>query len=487
MSVETIVDRLECHARARPDAPAVVSPGRTVTYGELHAIVGGCAEWLRSLDVEPGERIGVSIADDLTHLVVALGLASLGAAHVTLATHDAVPARSRFAARTGVRRVVAASSEHRLPGLDLVTFDADRLVAWARRAPTPLARPNPAALFTFFTTSGTTGEAKIVPIVHERIVHHAARVPAGRALPLSSLEHYFVKRAFVFAILGGDAVAIRASSDLPVAPICAALGVDIVVCMSAQARDLLADAPRFGRLPPTTLLVLSGARVAAPVRRQFLEQACDAVAVNYGSQESGSVARVVERDPRNVKETVGPPHPGVEVEIVDADGAPLPLGTIGEIRVRAPGMAPGYLDDERATARHFRDGWFQPGDLASFTPDGALIVHGRADDVMNLNGIKIAPVEIERALERHPAVKTVAAFPLRSAHHGEIPAAAVELAEGAGADERELQRFAREALGLRAPRRVMIVAALPTTPQGKFDLRRLAEMATGSETKPLRR
>jgi acyl-coenzyme A synthetase/AMP-(fatty) acid ligase len=58
--------------------------------------------------------------------------------------------------------------------------------------------------------------------------------------------------------------------------------------------------------------------------------------------------------------------------------------------------------------------------------------------------------------------------------------AAVELAEGVRIDERELQKFARDALGLRAPRRVMIVTALPTTLQGKVDVRRLAE-SMGSE------
>jgi len=80
-------------------------------------------------------------------------------------------------------------------------------------------------------------------------------------------------------------------------------------------------------------------------------------------------------------------------------------------------------------------------------------------------------------LERHPAVKAAAAFPLRSAVHGELPVAAVELNDGARADERELQTYARAALGLRAPRRVMVVTALPSTVPGKVDVRRLAEMA----------
>ena len=70
------------------------------------------------------------------------------------------------------------------------------------------------------------------------------------------------------------------------------------------------------------------------------------------------------------------------------------------------------------------------------------------------------------------------AFPVRSPVHGEVPVAAVELREGARTDERELARFARDALGLRAPRRVMIVDALPSTANGKVDVRLLQALAT---------
>jgi acyl-coenzyme A synthetase/AMP-(fatty) acid ligase len=479
MSAETIVDRLQHHAKARPDAPAIVSLDRTVSYRELHALAGGCAEWLRSLGVEPGERVGVSIADDRAHLVVALGLASLGAAHATLATHDPAASRSRLAERVGVRRVVALHDGDSLPGLDLVKLDPERLASWARRTPSLLARPDASSLFTFVTTSGTTGEAKIISIAHGRLAQQFARAWSGCRLTLTSPEYHFAKRGFLYAVLGGSAIAIRGSSDLPAARLCTLLGADTIVCMAAHGRALVAEAARTGRLPPGTVVQFSGSRSSAPMRRELLEQVCDAVAVTYSMQECGSIARTIERSVDDVSESVGRPHPGIQVEIVDETGTPLPRGEIGEIRIRAPGMATGYLDDERANAAHFRDGWFHPRDLASFSPDGSLVIHGRADDVMNLNGIKIARVEIERALERHPAVKAVAAFSLRSGHHGEIPAAAVVLAEGSRADERELQKFARDVLGLRSPRRVIIVEGLPATQQGKVDLRRLAEMLSG--------
>lgn len=471
---ETIVDRLESHARARPGAAALGSPGRTVSFRELHALVGGAAGWLRALGVEPGERVGVSIADDLGHLVVAFALASLGAAHVSLPTHDPAAVRARMAQRVGARRVVAADPAHALDGLAFAQLDADRLDAWSHAAPVTLGRPDPTALFTYFTTSGTTGEAKIIPILHGRWLQQAPRGPAGSGLALSPVEHHFVKRLFLYAIQGGHTAVQRGRGDVPIAALCEHYAVEHAMCMTGQVGQVVADAATGGRLPSFTRLLVSGGRVPASMRRQLLESTCDAVAITYSMQECGSIARVVERDPAAVTETVGVPHEGVALELVDADGRPVPRGEPGEVRVRVPGMASGYLDDEHATAAKFRDGWFQPGDLASFAPDGALVVHGRADDVMNMNGVKIAPAEIERVLERHPAVKAVAVFPLASAVHGQIPVAAVELRDGASADERALQQFAREALGLRAPRRVAIVDALPATPQGKVDLRALA-------------
>jgi acyl-CoA synthetase (AMP-forming)/AMP-acid ligase II len=484
--VETVVDRLERHARERPEAPVIVSDERTVTFRELHALAGGCAAWLRAEGVEPGERVGVTIGDDLPHVVALLGLASIGAAHATLATHDREPMRARFAARIGARRVITMHDEYRLPGLGLVALDPDRLAAWARGARRPLPAPDPSSLQTFLTTSGTTGESKIIPLTLAGVARHVERAWVGRVLPMSPIEEAWVERQFLYAILSGNTVVLRAAGDEPLARQCVRRDIDYLVCTGAQANELIANAARDGRLPRRTVLTTSGSRFSIAFRRRALATLCDAIGITYSAQECGSIAHVIERGADEASETVGVPHPGVDVAIVDDAGAPLPPGEPGRIRVRVPGMATGYLDDPHADARHFRDGWFEPGDLASFTPAGALLIHGRADDVMNLAGIKIAPVEIERALERHPAVRAVAAFPLRSPVHGEIPVAAVELADGQRADERELQAFARELLGQRAPRRVMIVAMLPSTIQGKVDTRHLSElMARARPDKPI--
>jgi acyl-coenzyme A synthetase/AMP-(fatty) acid ligase len=470
----TIADALRRFARERPAARALVAEHRTVGYAELASRVGACAAALASRGVVRGECVGVSIADELAHAIVALALASIGAPYVVLPTFEDVAARVRLAARVGARRIVAARDDHRIAGLPLVAIDAAAAVDADEPHAMPAAPGDPDALLTWFSTSGTTGEAKLIPVTHGRLALQARRIPAVTTMPLSSIEYHYAQRMLHGLVVQGATYAIRGRTRTPVARLCEALGVDVVLGMPSQARTLLGEAAVHGRLPSRTTVRTAGARASARFRREMLASLCDAFDVLYAAQECGQIAHVVERDPARVTESVGRLQPGVEVQVVDAAGVPLPPGEIGEIRMRAPGMAPGYHDDPAATARHFRDGWFQPGDAASLTADGELHVFGRADDVMNLNGIKIAPLEIERALERHPAVKAVVAFPLRSAVHGDVPVAAVQLVEGAAADERALQAYAREALGLRAPRRVTIVREMPTTPQGKVDVKRLA-------------
>ena len=100
-----------------------------------------------------------------------------------------------------------------------------------------------------------------------------------------------------------------------------------------------------------------------------------------------------------------------EVEIVDDDHQPVPTGVEGQIRI---GLAPydpkGYIDDEEATLRHYRDGWFYPGDMAVRRDDGRVRILGRVDDVLNLAGNKIAIQPFENAASQLLGVRSLCAF-----------------------------------------------------------------------------
>lgn len=136
-------------------------------------------------------------------------------------------------------------------------------------------------------------------------------------------------------------------------------------------------------------------------------------------------------------------------------------------------MPSEYVGNPAATAAAFRDGWYYPGDLAMFLPEGALVLKGRVDDLINVDGIKIYPAEIEATLLAHPAVAEAAAFPVGAAA-GERPVAAVTLRSPASAAE--LRAYCAARLAAKAPHSIAVVRSLPRNAAGKVDRRALAEL-----------
>lgn len=248
-----------------------------------------------------------------------------------------------------------------------------------------------------------------------------------------------------------------------------------VTCLDGSqmhASDLVAS-PSAGRLAHVKVRS-GGSGLPFRLRRRLEEQVTRQLYVRYAATECGPISMAGPGE-HDEEEASGRPLPGVSVEVVDEDGRLLPCGQSGQIRIRAGGMATGYLDAPEASARRFREGWFYPGDRGYLRADGQIVVQGRQDDMLVLNGLNIFPIEIERVLERHPAVRAAAAVGLPSPVHGQIPVAAVELHSGACVTAPELQAFARQHLALRTPRRVLIMDALPRGDQGKLrraDVRR---------------
>jgi long-chain acyl-CoA synthetase len=173
---------------------------------------------------------------------------------------------------------------------------------------------------------------------------------------------------------------------------------------------------------------------------------------------------------------VGAVRPGIELQVVDEAGRAVPAGTVGEVRIRVADMPSGYLDDPAGTARGFRDGWFHPGDLALLSPEGMLYLKGRTDDLINYQGVKILPAEIEEVLLAHPNVAEAAAYAVQTERDNEMPGAAVVLR--GERDVESLTRWCTERLrGSRTPRVLLVLKSLPRNAAGKVMRTKLAEMA----------
>lgn len=170
--------------------------------------------------------------------------------------------------------------------------------------------------------------------------------------------------------------------------------------------------------------------------------------------------------------------PEAEVQVVDEDDRPLPPGQMGSVRVGAAGGPNGYLDDTEASAAFFRQGYFYPGDLGVLREDGRLALQGRVTDVINIDGVKIAPGPIEDRIreatgssavlltmqndageeELHVAIEAVTAPPTNALSK----VLRAELAQARRAHVHVMAAFPRNAMGkvMRAQLTAQIVSAL---------------------------
>ena len=203
------------------------------------------------------------------------------------------------------------------------------------------------------------------------------------------------------------------------------------------------------------------------------------------SEAAGSVCSHKLSDPREVRhDRLGGPLPGQEVRIVDPetgkDCAPLEHG---EILVRGPNVLKGYYKDPVKTAEAIDpDGWLHTGDTGSLDDNDQIMFHGRIKDMLKVGGENVAAVEIETLLQEHNAVKLAQIVSAPHERLVEVPAAYIELEDGASATEEELIAFCKGKISsFKVPRYVRFIDDWPmsTSKIQKYKLRELiaAEIA----------
>jgi malonyl-CoA/methylmalonyl-CoA synthetase len=466
------------------DRLALSVAGDAMTYAELAAAAAGVADRLAG-----ARRVAVVATSTLDTALAVLGAIAAGAAVVPIAPGAGVRELEHMVGDAAPEALLAGAGVELPAALDGLPRVPVRGAAGSWREPAG-AGPDDTAMILY--TSGTTGLPKGVQIPRRAIATNLdaiydawAWTAADRLVHALPLYHVHGLILGVIGSLRRGAATEHLGRFSPGAVADAfeggatmLFGVPTMYHRLALAAE---EEPRIAAALARARLLVSGSAALPAVEHVRIESICgQQVVERYGMTETMMIC-AVRADGERRAGYVGRPVPGVEIRLVDDEGAVLPGdddATIGEIEVRGPNLFTGYLNRPDATEEAFRDGWFRTGDMATRAADGYVrIVGRRSTDLIKSAGYRIGAGEIEGALLEHPDVLEAAVRGEPDADLGERIVAWVVLRPDADRDAAADVLIAHTGVllaGYKRPREVHVVAELPRNAMGKVVKARLA-------------
>lgn len=483
-------------AQDRPDHIALREEGRVYSYAELDDLTARVASALLAAGLAKGDRIAWIGKNSDLYFILFYGAARAGVVMAPIGWRLApnewafivndTQAKAVFAGPgfDDVAAQLAGKLDHgpRIIGAD----EARAMIANAARASFDAAEANDAVLQLY--TSGTTGNPKGA-VLSNRNLFALRKHSDDPDLPYTKWDDdEAVLVAMPCAHIGGTGLGIMAlAAGLP-GIVLAEFNPDGVFdaveqhgvtrfFMVPAALQMLLMHPRCASVDYSRLkYILYG---AAPIPLELLRQCIQVFGAQfiqaYGMTETtGTISMLPpeDHDPAgNARmRSAGKPLPGVEIKIVGADGAEVPVGEVGEVVTRSSNNMLGYWNLPDATAKTMSDdGWIRTGDAGYMDADGYLFIHDRVKDMIISGGENVYPAEVESAIFGHPAVQEVAVFGVPDPKWGEAVKAACVAKPGMTIDEADIIAWARERIApFKCPRSVDVIAALPRNASGKI-------------------
>ncbi len=495
------------------------------TYAELKVAVDAYAAGLISLDLNPGDRIGIWSPNNVEWIITQFATAKAGLILVNinpayrlseleyalnLSGCRALILADQFKSSNYVEMIQALAPElasclpgalkaDKLPNLELVAVISKHTPEGflnfrdiAKRAnDTSKARMielaailQPDDPINIQFTSGTTGSPKGATLTHHNIVNNGYFVAERQrfteqdklCIPVP-LYHCF---GMVMGVLGcithGACIVLPGDAFDPATTLkalseeqCTAL-YGVPTMFIAQLED-----PSFSdyEFPHLRTGAMAGSPCPVEVMKSVIsDMNLRDMTIAYGMTETSPVSLQTSPDAPLDKrvETVGTIHPFVEVKIIDPDGRCLPRGEQGELVTRGYSVMLGYwADEERTDEAIDSGGWMHTGDIAIMTEDDYVSITGRLKDMIIRGGENVYPREIEEFLYTHPDISDAQVFGVPDKKFGEQVAVWVKVKSGSALDADALKAFCKGQIAhYKIPHHVKFVDEFPMTVTGKI-------------------
>ena len=433
---------LEKTAKRVPDSPALVQPGRVISYRELAALVSGVLSQLEKIGIQPGEPVAILSENRLESVILLIALWYHGAV--------AVPVSTRWPAKTVLQELEFLNIQRLIVSRRFAGFTRQRkLRRHSLEKLVNLSHQNPEKTLrdrwlrsrndaTIIFTSGSSGDAKAV--VHRLANHYYNALGSNRNIPLQPGDYWLLSLplyhvgglAIIFRnILAGSAIALP-EPGMDIATALEALPITHLSLVTTQLRRLLENFDHSpGTLARLKAVLVGGSSVPFPLIEQALSAQLPLL-TTYGNTEMAS--QVTTTPPNDTQEhlrTSGKLLPYRELRIDEN----------GEILLRGRTLCRGFFLKGTFHPAREKDGWYHSRDVGAWTDDGYLVVKGRLDNMFISGGENIQPEEIERVLEQYPGIRQALVVPVEDTEFGERPVAFLDTDHQGLPPEAELRKF----------------------------------------------
>lgn len=487
-----------------PDKLVVIHDERSLTYAEFDARVQRHAEALIALGIRRGDRVGLFSHNQPMVAALLFACWEIGAVALPL-NHRYKGAEVAYALeRSGTRILLAQNGlaeplvgsmtrppklEHMFAFEDTIDGFGESWRGFVEQGHPPVGNQtkDPRDPAVIYYTSGSTGKPK--GVTHTQKSVHATAASRCTTVDYDTDEVWIVATQLVHASgslgslvpcvrVGGTAILLEDFSAKAYLDAVAKHRPTRSLLLPSLLRDVL-EHPQSDTTDLSSLrsIECGGDIVTKDLFERWSELSDAPLMQLLGMTECEGYCSMREFNPAKIG-SAGRPRDGVEVCVVDKEGAPLPAGAIGELLLRSDSMMSYYWNDEANTTKTIRDGWLYTSDEGKIDEDGDVWFVGRDKEIIIRRGSNIAPGEVECVLDVHPSISRGVVVGVKDKALGQKVVAFLQLVSDTTIEIDALRIWMLESLAdYKVPEEWVIMDELPRNAVGKLDRTSLHKLA----------